>query len=318
MLLEKMYVRCPIDYDMTNPRDFLTGQITKIDKFADTVEVLFNDPFHYRVYYDNFPKSAPLPTSMVQRCMFFAGVKVLFHQEKYKVVSCVKNDDGYYDYYIENWYSKKLIKASEREITAPFTAGKVDPALQLQKYEFQNPCWIFGRSIVARTMNVLDNSIYGFKELAGCKIFLMPHQLKSIMRCLQADTCRYMLADEVGMGKTIEAASILKIYFSRHSDVNALIAVPLSLLEQWKTELFLKFDLYEGENKNNNFIKFIELEKADDACGREWDFMIVDEAHRLLGCRQSYETFHKLSKSTEHLLLLSATPIQQKRTEYLE
>lgn len=168
-------------------------------------------------------------------------------------------------------------------------------------------------------MNVLDNSIMGFKELAGCKIFLMPHQLKSIMRCLQEDVCRYMLADEVGMGKTIEAASILKVYFSKHSDVNALIVVPGSLLEQWRTELFLKFDLYEGENANNNRITFAELEKAaDKECNREWDFTIIDEAHRLLRYRDYYEAFYRLSKNTSNLLLLSATPVQQKRSDYLD
>ena len=159
----------------------------------------------------------------------------------------------------------------------------------------------------------------GFKELAGCKIFLMPHQLKSIMRCLQEDVCRYMLADEVGMGKTIEAASILKVYFSKHSDVNALIVVPGSLLEQWRTELFLKFDLYEGENANNNRITFAELEKAaDKECNREWDFTIIDEAHRLLRYRDYYEAFYRLSKNTSNLLLLSATPVQQKRSDYLD
>ena len=201
MLLEKMYVRCPIDHDMTNPRDFLMGQITTIDTFADTGEVVFNDPFSYRFYYDSFPKSAPLPISMVQRCHFFIGAVVYYAKEKYKVIAREKREDGYFDYYIENLYDKELVKVPEYRIIAPFTVGKVDPALQLQKYEFQNPCWIFGRSIVTRTMNVLDNSIYGFKELAGCKIFLMPHQLKSIMRCLQEEPCRYMLADEVGSKK---------------------------------------------------------------------------------------------------------------------
>lgn len=319
MLLEKMYVRCPIDHDMINPRDFLMGQITKIDTFADTVEVVFNDPFNYRVYYDGFPKSAPLPTALVQRCTFFTGSIVLYEKEKYKVISCVKRENTYFDYYIENLYSKELISVPENKIIAPFTVGKVDPALQLQKYEFQNPCWIFGRSIVTKTMNILDNSIMGFKELAGCKIFLMPHQLKSIMRCLQEDTCRYMLADEVGMGKTIEAASILKVFFSRHSDVNALIVAPKSLLEQWKTELFLKFDLYEGENENNNYITFAELENASEReCNQEWDFTIIDEAHRLLRFREYYKAFHKLSKNTTNLLLLSATPVQQKRADYLD
>ena len=319
MLLEKMYVRCPIDHDMINPRDFLMGQIAKIDNFAETVEVVFNDPFNYRVYYDSFPKSAPLPTSMVQRCQFFVGSININEKEKYKVVACVKKKESYYDYYIENIYDKTLIFVPESRIIAPFTVGKVDPAVQLQNYEFQNPCWLFGRSIVTKTMNVLDNSIMGFKELAGCKIFLMPHQFKSIMRCLQEDTCRYMLADEVGMGKTIEAASILKVYFSRHSDVNALIVVPGSLLEQWKTELFLKFDLYEGENANNNRITFAELEKASGReCKRQWDFTIIDEAHRLLRYRAYYDAFHRLSKNTSNLLLLSATPVQQKRSDYLD
>lgn len=314
-----MYVRCPIDHDMINPRDFLMGQIAKIDNFAETVEVVFNDPFNYRVYYDSFPKSAPLPTSMVQRCQFFVGSIVIYEKEKYKVVACVKKKESYYDYYIENIYDKTLIFVPESRIIAPFTVGKVDPAVQLQNYEFQNPCWLFGRSIVTKTMNVLDNSIMGFKELAGCKIFLMPHQFKSIMRCLQEDTCRYMLADEVGMGKTIEAASILKVYFSRHSDVNALIVVPGSLLEQWKTELFLKFDLYEGENANNNRITFAELEKASGReCKRQWDFTIIDEAHRLLRYRAYYDAFHRLSKNTSNLLLLSATPVQQKRSDYLD
>ena len=85
MLLEKMYVRCPVDHDMINPRDYLMGQITKIDSFADIVEVVFNDPFNYRAYYDNFPKTAPLSTSMVQRCQFFVGSIVLYEKEKYKV-----------------------------------------------------------------------------------------------------------------------------------------------------------------------------------------------------------------------------------------
>ena len=318
MLLEKMYVRCPIDHDMINPRDFLMGQIVEIDNFADTVEVVFRDPFKYRKYYDGFPESAPLPTSLVQRCQFFSDSIVLYAKEKYRVVACIRDKEQYNRYYIENLYDKEIICVTEDKIIAPFTIGKVDPATQLMNYEFQNPCWIFGRSIVTKTMNVLDNSIYGFKELAGCKIFLMPHQLKSIMRCLQEDVCRYMLADEVGMGKTIEAAAILKIYFSKHSDVNALIVVPESLIEQWKTEIFFKFDLYEGENENNNYIKFVTTDEAVQYdCDEEWDFTIVDEAHRLLINKEYYDAFHRLSKNTLNLLLLSATPVQQKRNDYL-
>ena len=70
---------------------------------------------------------------------------------------------------------------------------------------------------MSKTVKVLDNSVFGFKELAGCKIFLKEHQLRTIMRCLQEKNCRVMLADEVGMGKTIEAASVLKVYTMHNS-----------------------------------------------------------------------------------------------------
>jgi len=319
MLLEKMYVRCPIDHDIINPRDFLMGQIKKIDTFADTVEVNFNDPYGYMNYYDGFPKSVQLPISIVKRCQIFDGSIVSYLGNKYKVISSVKNSDDYFEYYLENCYDKNIVKVVEKDIIAPFSVGRVDPAEQLKSYEFQNPCWFFGRTIVNKTMNILNNSIYGFKELAGCKIFLMPHQLKTVMRCLQDEKCRYMLADEVGMGKTIEAASILKVYLSRRSDAKILIVTPESLLEQWKTELFMKFDLSEGENENNNDITFVATEYAPEyECKRKWDFTIIDEAHRLLLEHSRYDDFHKLSKNTENLLLLSATPVQQKRGDYLD
>ena len=136
MLIEKMYVRCPIDIDMINPRDFIMGQIKKIDSFADTAEVVFHDPYKYRIYYDGFPESALLPTAMVQRCQFFEGAMVRYARDDYKVVSCIVNPDGLNEYYIENSYDKELIRVTEDKITAPFTVGKVDPASQLQKYEF--------------------------------------------------------------------------------------------------------------------------------------------------------------------------------------
>lgn len=90
----------------------------------------------------------------------------------------------------------------------------MSPLSQLKRFEFQNPMWYFGRSAVNNAIHTIDNAFYGFKELAGCKIFLKPYQLKTVMRCLSEPSCRYMIADEVGLGKTIEAASVLKVYLS--------------------------------------------------------------------------------------------------------
>ena len=320
MLIEKMYVRCPADKEsISDPRVFVCGQITKVDSFKKTVRVKIYDPLSYLVFFENLPKGEiELPESMVQRCTFFLGSVVFVKNHQCKVLSCVRAKDNFYYYYLQNVDIKEVFRQCDKNIVAAFNNGRIDPAEQLKRYEFQNPCWFLGHSVVSKSMNVLDNSIYGFKELAGSKIYLLPHQINSIMRCLQEEPCRYMLADEVGMGKTIEAISVFKIYMQDRSGKKALIIVPETLKEQWKTELFLKFNIEQGEDKNHNrvIVKSIrEINYTDQFL--KWDFVIIDEVHRYLTEENQYEALHNISKQTRNILLLSATPVQQRRGEYL-
>ena len=245
MIVEKMYVRCPADREsITDPRVFVCGQVIKVDHFKKTVKVKIYDPFSYLLFFEDLPKGEiEVFEGLVQHCSFFVESVVFYKEFSYKVLSCVKEKDGYFYYYLQNEKTKEISRASEKDIVAPFNNGKVDPAEQLRKYEFQNPCWFLGHFIVSKSMNVLNNSIYGFRELAGSKIYLLAHQINSIMRCLQEIPCRYMLADEVGMGKTIEAISVFKIYMQDRSEQKALVVVPETLKEQWKTELFFKFNI---------------------------------------------------------------------------
>lgn len=218
---------------------------------------------------------------------------------------------------LKNEFGNKLLKVREDEMLVPFSSGKCSPVEQLRRYEFQNPAWYFGRAVVSKTQKILGNSVFGFKELAGCKIYLMPHQLKTIMRCLQSNNYRFMLADEVGMGKTIEAASILKVYLLHNSKKRILIAVPKALVAQWKTELFIKFEILTGLNVNENYIELIAEDEIKYFVSEKWDFVIADEAHKLLENPTLYRYVHGLSKSTKNILLLSATPVQQKKEAYL-
>lgn len=321
MLVEKMYVRCPADKEsMTDPRVFVCGQITKVDQFKKTVKVRIYDPLSYLMFFENLPKGEiEIPKSMAQRCTFFLGSSVFAKNRRCKVLSCVRAKDQFYYYYLQDEESKEIFRQCEKNIVAAFNNGRVDPTEQLKRYEFQNPCWYLGHSIVSKSMNVLDNSIYGFKELAGSKIYLLPHQVNSIMRCFQEEPCRYMLADEVGMGKTIEAISVFKIYMKDRSDKKALIIVPETLKEQWITELFLKFNIEQGEDSNHNcvVVKTIsEISLLDQ--NTSWDFVIIDEVHRYLSDSGQYESIHNISRRTRNILLLSATPVQQRRAEYLD
>lgn len=320
MLEEKMYVRCPADREsITDPRVFVCGQIIKVDRFKKTVSVKINDPFGYLMFFEHLPHGiVEYPEDAVKHCIFFLDSTVVYKGENYKVLTSGRAKDGYYYYYLQNSSSKEIIQVSERNIVAAFNNGRIDPALQLRNYEFQNPAWYFGHAIVSKSMNVLDNSIYGFKELAGSKIYLLPHQVNSIMRCLQDDPCRYMLADEVGMGKTIEAISVFKIYMQNRSNRNALIIVPDALKEQWKTELFFKFNIELGKDINGNSVTVKTLSEIDSSdLSRNWDFVIVDEVHRYLVSEEKYRMLHRISHNTRNILLLSATPVQQRKEEYL-
>lgn len=288
MLIERMYVRCPVDKEsFTDPRVFVCGQIIKIDKFKRTVIVKIYDPFSNLMFFEDLPKGEiEFLEDMVQRCTFFLGSTVLAKNQSCKVLSYVKAKDKFYYYYLQNIKSKEVFRLSEKNIVAAFNNGWVDPSVQLKKYEFQNPRWFLGHSVVSKNMRLLDNSIYGFRELVGSKIYLLPHQINSIMRCLQEEPCRYMLADEVGMGKTIEAISVFKIYMQDRSNKKALVIVPKMLKEQWKTELFLKFNIGQGNDKNHNsvIVKSVDEINEEDQYA-QWDFVIIDD-YGIIGLSQ--------------------------------
>ncbi len=321
MLSEGWYVRCPADIEsLTDPRVFACGQISKIDNFKKTVTVKMHDPFHFLLFFEDMPKGfVEVPISMADHCSMFIGTEVIAKGELCKVLAMQTAKDGTYFYYLQTVRNKTVFRVSEKDIVASFTNGKVDPTVQLRKYEFQNPCWFMGHAVVSRSMNILENSIYGFKELAGSKIYLLPHQVNTIMRCLQETPCRYMLADEVGMGKTVEAISVLKIYLQNRAKQKALIIVPDTLKEQWKSELLLKFNISIGTNKDDNYVT---VKSIEDICETdvhsEWNYTIIDEVHRYLSNKACYNLLHRISIHSKNLLLLSATPVQQRKEEYLD
>ena len=321
MIKEGMFVRCPIDReDPRNPRVFATGKVISINLFNESAHIRFYDPFEQKQYFDFIPDEVlEAPLVALDHCHLFKNSLVKYNKRTATVVEYKGTDEDYYEYYLSDAQTKEYICVSEGDITASFLSGSANPTHQLKKYEFQNPCWYLGRQIVKDTMNILDNSMMGFKELAGCKIYLKAFQLNTIMQCLQDEQCRYMIADEVGLGKTIEACSVLKIHMSSNANQRTLIAVPGVLVAQWRTELLFKFGLIEGDNGNGNTIQLSAVESLNNyQTDMKWDFLVVDEVHNYLKDRGNYEKIHTLSKNAGNVILLSATPIQQREEEYLK
>lgn len=316
-----MFVRCPIDREHPHdPRIFATGKVLSINEFNETAHIKFSDPFDQKKYFEYIPdevKEAPL--AALDHCHLFKGSFVKWGRKTSRIVEYKGNDRDFYEYYLQDTVTKEYRCVNEVDLVTSFISGSANPIQQLKKYEFQNPCWYLGRQIVKDTMNVLDNSILGFKELAGCKIYLKAFQLNTIMQCLQSERCRYMLADEVGLGKTIEACSVLKIYLSNNAEKQVLITVPRALIAQWRTELLFKFGLLEGNDENGNSIKLLPVESLSrEDCVVDWDFVIVDEVHNYLDRKGRYGFIHAISRHSENIILLSATPIQQRQEEYLD
>lgn len=145
-------------------------------------------------------------------------------------------------------------------------------------------------------------------------------QIRAVLRVLRQMRGRALLADEVGLGKTIEAGLILKEYVLRGLVQQALVLAPVSLLSQWREELTHKFELpfeirARGEDWGTHPFLIASIDTAKTERNREeigkqgFDLLVVDEAHRLRNhLTQGWKFVDALS--LKYLLLLTATPVQ--------
>jgi SNF2 family DNA or RNA helicase len=160
-------------------------------------------------------------------------------------------------------------------------------------------------------------------ELKGVERY--QHQIDACLRVLRNMGGRALLADEVGLGKTIEAGIILMEYVLRGLVKRALVLVPASLTVQWKEELEVKFSLpfviYDRKRRleENPFV-ICSLDTAKTAVntarisGHGFDMVVVDEAHRLRNQRTLGWKFAN-HLAAKFLLLLTATPVQNELRE---
>jgi superfamily II DNA or RNA helicase/transcriptional regulator with XRE-family HTH domain len=181
-------------------------------------------------------------------------------------------------------------------------------------------------------------------SLTTAKIDLLPHQIVLTHRIATASPRRFLIADEVGLGKTIETALILRELASRGELKRALMVVPAGLVNNWHSELNevfnLGFEVFGSEGdvsdrKSNAFAKHDRLiasidslkmakrlKKLQDA--PHWDLVVFDEAHHLTASKsgskvrktQKYKLAEILKNLTRDLLLLSATPHQGDRFRF--
>ncbi|MFN7767265.1 MAG: SNF2-related protein, partial [Planctomycetaceae bacterium] len=189
-------------------------------------------------------------------------------------------------------------------------------------------------SYQAHALPLIDSAA----ALTSAKIDLLPHPVVLSPRIATAAPRRYLIADEVGLGKTIETALILRELASRGELKRALMVVPAGLVNNWHRELnevfHLDFEVFGSEGdvtdrKTNAFAKHDRLIASVDTLKRrervrrlleaaKWDLVVFDEAQHLTASRaggkakktENYKLAEALRDHCRDLLLLSATPHQ--------
>jgi SNF2 family DNA or RNA helicase len=172
-------------------------------------------------------------------------------------------------------------------------------------------------------------AVEGFYGLQAPKhlphLNILPHQMEVAKTAIEKMNGKAILADEVGLGKTIEAGLIMKEYMIRGVVKKVLVLVPASLVSQWTNELNQKFFIPAVPQKKTYVweqcdvvVSSLDTAKREPHCDiiykQNYDMIVIDEAHKLKNRKtKNYEFIRNLKK--RFCLLLTATPVQNKPEE---
>ena len=196
-------------------------------------------------------------------------------------------------------------------------------------------------SKINTTFKINNSNVSTVSSLKASKTIFRAYQFKPLLKFLNSDNKRILVADEVGLGKTIEAGHIMLELKARNEFRNALVICPISLQKKWKTELQDKFGLtftiveslnhllqmlgdYDGSvraiinydkirsqmSSEKNAIEQNVLLRFLEEKNKKFSFILCDEAHKMRNDNtQTYKGAQKLMEYADSVVFLTATPI---------
>lgn len=198
-----------------------------------------------------------------------------------------------------------------------------DPVGFLGNFVTETPQYAEARSRFMRNYVFQRGAAFGISALLSSSIELEPHQVEVVRRVLTDHTQRYLLADEVGLGKTIEAGIVIRqTVLDDMRGHRILVLVPGELVRQWREELTVRFGLSDFLD-----VSLFVLPQEDSAelrdVSRNLSLLVIDEAHHLTASNANesvlslYGLVGEIAQRAERLLLLSATPILRNENGFL-
>ena len=289
------------------------------------VTITFNAAGETRSYAKH---SAPLT-----RVVFKVGDVIISHDNVTLTVTEVHESNALIVYSGVSESGEK-IELAEEQLAHHLQLNR--PTERLFTGQLDQDKWFKIRYQTLLIRNHLANTpLYG---LVGTRTSLIPHQLYIAHEVARRYAPRVLLADEVGLGKTIEAGLILHQQLLTERAERILIVVPETLIHQWLVEMLRRFNLQfsifdeerclsldesdEWENPFHseqlvlcslNFLRHYP-KRFKAALQGNWDLLVVDEAHHLRWSQQAvspeYAMIEQLTDCTKGVLLLTATPEQ--------
>ena len=272
-------------------------------------------------------------TAPLTRIVFSIGDTIKSHDGSQLTVTSVMDEHGLLSYSgIDADGKERLIEEADLDNFIQLNR----PSERLFNGQIDKDSWFELRYQTLKHKNMLAKSdLYG---LTGSRTSLIPHQLYIAHEVANRYAPRVLLADEVGLGKTIEAGLILHHQILTERAKRVLIVVPETLMHQWLVEMLRRFNLHFkifDHNRCEDLINANEFENIFHAeqlvlCSidflvsnsvvfeqcvfADWDLMVVDEAHHLQWSAEApsieYMVIEQLSQQTKGVLLLTATPEQ--------
>jgi len=218
-----------------------------------------------------------------------------------------------------------------------------DPAAMLAAGRLQSPLDFQVRAMAARALFAHDSDT--LSSLGNARVELKEHQVGVLHRVATSYPHRFLLADEVGLGKTIEAGLIMKELKARRLADRVLVVVPAGLRRQWQFEFLNKFNerfaifttdtvrFLRDRGSNNPWRDETQVICSHDFAAAEdrqqeiaeagWDMVIFDEAHHVRRTPDRTTLLYRLAQRLtdpeldrqQSMLLLTATPMQLDRYE---
>ncbi|MFN9374245.1 MAG: protein DpdE [Planctomycetaceae bacterium] len=303
---------CPGQFVSSTANLFGTGRFIEVIGEEVIIEY-FESPAIETPSVQSVPLSTVRPVRLEQEHRVYLKVPETLEWQIGRVLDYQAGDHRYLVQFPND--DRRLIP--ESELRTRWLQPIADPTDQLAFGLNETAFWHAGRAGFVRSIFSQRRACGGMTAILSSAIDIEKHQVAVVRRVLQDSVQRYLLADEVGLGKTIEAGVLIRQHvLDDPTGHRVLIILPTSLLRQWREELRSRFFLEDQLDRSIHLVALGDRERIE-AFGQDARMIVIDEAHHLAAYAWSrvaaeVALFDLVAKITEpldrKLLLLSATP----------